>query len=62
MRGLVDQFSSLAQFPTAQPRPADLNAIVENSLALFAGRTQDIRPHSPPCPPTCPSSSPTPKP
>ena len=43
MRGLVDQFASLAQFPTAQPRPADLNTIVENSLALFAGRTQEIR-------------------
>ena len=43
MRGLVDQFAALAQFPTAQPRPADLNTIVENSLALFAGRTQDIR-------------------
>ncbi len=43
MRGLVDQFSSLAQFPTAQPRPADLNTIVENSLAIFAGRTQGIR-------------------
>jgi two-component system nitrogen regulation sensor histidine kinase NtrY len=43
MRGLVDQFASLAQFPTAQPRPADLNTIVENSLALFAGRTQGIR-------------------
>jgi signal transduction histidine kinase len=43
MRSLVDQFASLAQFPTAMPRPADLNTIVENSLALFAGRTQDIR-------------------
>jgi hypothetical protein len=43
MRGLVDQFASLAQFPTAQPRPADLNTIVENSLAIFAGRTQGIR-------------------
>ncbi|HEY4380602.1 MAG TPA: ATP-binding protein [Acidobacteriaceae bacterium] len=43
MRGLVDQFAALAQFPTAQPRPADLNAIVENSLALFAGRLQNIR-------------------
>ena len=42
MRGLVDQFSSLAQFPTAQPRPADLNAIIESSLALFAGRTESI--------------------
>ena len=43
MRGLVDQFAALAQFPTAQPRPADLNTIVENSLALFAGRTQKVR-------------------
>ena len=43
MRGLVDQFAALAQFPTAQPRPADLKTIVENSLALFAGRTQGVR-------------------
>lgn len=43
MRGLVDQFAALAQFPTARPRPADLNTIIENSLALFAGRTQNIR-------------------
>jgi hypothetical protein len=43
MRSLVDQFASLAQFPTAQPRPTDLNPIVENSLALFAGRLQNIR-------------------
>ena len=38
MRSLVDQFSSLAEFPSASPRPADLNTIVENTLALFAGR------------------------
>ncbi len=43
MRSLVDQFSALAEFPTAQPRPADLNTIVENALALFAGRLQKIR-------------------
>ncbi len=43
MRSLVDQFAALAEFPTAQPRPADLNTIVENSLALFAGRMQNIR-------------------
>jgi nitrogen fixation/metabolism regulation signal transduction histidine kinase len=43
MRTLVDQFAALAEFPTAQPRPADLNTIVENSLALFAGRLQNIR-------------------
>ena len=40
MRSLVDQFSSLAEFPSARPRPADLNTIVENTLALFAGRLE----------------------
>ncbi len=43
MRSLVDQFAALAQFPTAQPRPTEINGIVENSLALFAGRLQNIR-------------------
>ncbi len=43
MRGLVDQFSALAEFPTAKPRPADLNTIVDSSLALFAGRLDSIR-------------------
>jgi nitrogen fixation/metabolism regulation signal transduction histidine kinase len=43
MRSLVDQFAALAEFPTARPRPADLNTIVENSLAIFAGRMQSIR-------------------
>jgi two-component system nitrogen regulation sensor histidine kinase NtrY len=43
MRSLVDQFAALAEFPTARPRPADLNTIVENSLAMFAGRMQGIR-------------------
>ncbi len=42
MRSLVDQFAALAEFPTARPRPADLNTIVENALALFAGRMQNI--------------------
>ncbi|MFC6647383.1 sensor histidine kinase [Granulicella cerasi] len=45
MRQLVDQFSALAEFPTARPRPADINSIVENSLALFAGRLGNIRVH-----------------
>jgi hypothetical protein len=43
MRSLVDQFAALAEFPTARPRPADLNTIIENSLALFAGRMTSIR-------------------
>jgi two-component system, NtrC family, nitrogen regulation sensor histidine kinase NtrY len=43
MRSLVDQFAALAEFPTARPQPADLNTIVENALAMFAGRLQTIR-------------------
>ncbi len=43
MRDLVDQFSSLAQFPASRLRPADLNVIVENALAIFAGRLQGIK-------------------
>ena len=43
MRSLVDQFAALAEFPTAQPKPADLNTIIEDSLALFAERMTTIR-------------------
>ena len=43
LRSLVDQFGALAEFPTARPRPADLNTIVENALALFTGRLGSIR-------------------
>ncbi|MBW4038972.1 MAG: HAMP domain-containing protein [Acidobacteria bacterium] len=43
MRALVDQFSALAEFPSARPLPADLNTIVDNALALFAGRLGTIR-------------------
>jgi two-component system, NtrC family, nitrogen regulation sensor histidine kinase NtrY len=43
MRSLVDQFATLAEFPASRLRPADLNAVVENSLALFAGRLGNIR-------------------
>jgi two-component system, NtrC family, nitrogen regulation sensor histidine kinase NtrY len=42
MRKLVDQFAALAEFPTAQPRPNDLNTIVENALMLFSGRLGGI--------------------
>jgi len=42
MRSLVEQFSALAEFPSARPHPSDLNMIVDNSLALFAGRLGNI--------------------
>jgi PAS domain S-box-containing protein len=42
LRTLVDQFSTLAQFPAPQPRPCDMNHIVEEALALFGGRLEGI--------------------
>jgi len=43
VRTLVDEFSTLARFPTAQLQPANLNAIVESTLAMFNGRLDNIR-------------------
>ncbi len=43
VRTLVDEFSTLARFPAAQPQPADINAIVESALAMFDGRLDGIR-------------------
>lgn len=45
LRTLVDQFSALAQFPAPQPRPCDMNQVVEESLALFADRLDGITVH-----------------
>jgi len=45
VRSLVDEFSTLARFPTAQLQPADINTIIHNALALFEGRMDhtDVR-------------------
>ncbi len=54
LRTLVDQFSALAQFPVSQPRVCDMNQVVEEALALFAGRLdgltlkRDLEPGIPP--------------
>jgi len=42
VRQLVDEFSTLARFPTAQPRPSDINRIVESALQLFTGRLDGV--------------------
>src|SRR5207237_3015505 len=42
VRSLVDEFSALARFPTAQPTPANINAIVESVLSMFNGRLDKI--------------------
>jgi two-component system nitrogen regulation sensor histidine kinase NtrY len=43
VRTLVNEFSTLASFPASQPRPADINGIVESALSLFNGRLDGIR-------------------
>ena len=43
VRTLVDEFSTLARFPNAQPQPVHINSIVENALAMFNGRLDGIR-------------------
>jgi two-component system, NtrC family, nitrogen regulation sensor histidine kinase NtrY len=42
VRTLVDEFSTLARFPNAQPQPAHINSIVEGALAMFNGRLDGI--------------------
>jgi two-component system nitrogen regulation sensor histidine kinase NtrY len=42
VRILVDDFSQLARFPAAQPSRCDLNQVVENAMAVFAGRLEGI--------------------
>jgi two-component system, NtrC family, nitrogen regulation sensor histidine kinase NtrY len=46
VRTLVDEFSTLARFPTAQPQPADINFIVQSALSLFEGRLDGIQVHT----------------
>jgi hypothetical protein len=43
VRTLVDEFSTLARFPTSQPQAADINTIVQNTLAMFHGRLEGIQ-------------------
>ncbi|MFC5863838.1 ATP-binding protein [Acidicapsa dinghuensis] len=40
LRTLVDQFAALAQFPAPQPRPSDMNDIVDSALEMFSGRLE----------------------
>jgi len=42
VRTLVDEFSTLARFPTAQPQASNINAIIENTLGMFNGRLDGI--------------------
>ena len=42
VRMLVDEFSTLARFPTARPVPSDINQIVDSALLMFDGRLSGI--------------------
>jgi hypothetical protein len=42
LRGLVDQFGALAQFPAHQPHLCEVNQLAESALALFADRLDGI--------------------
>jgi two-component system nitrogen regulation sensor histidine kinase NtrY len=42
---LVDEFSQFARFPSANPQPGDLNEVVADGLAVFAGRLEGIEMH-----------------
>jgi hypothetical protein len=43
VRTLVDEFSTLARFPTARPQSSNINSIVESTLTMFNGRLDNIR-------------------
>lgn len=42
LRRLVDEFSTLARFPTAQPVPVELNEVVQQAIGMFNGRLDGI--------------------
>lgn len=42
LKSLVDEFSAFARFPSSQPVPSNLNAIVEQALEIFNGRLDGI--------------------
>ena len=43
VKTLVDEFSTFARFPAAQPVRSDLNAVVSEALSVFQGRLDGIR-------------------
>lgn len=43
VRMLVDEFSTLARFPTSRPVASDINQIVDSALLMFDGRLSGIR-------------------
>jgi hypothetical protein len=42
LKTLVDEFTAFARFPASKPAPAQINAILEDALNVFAGRLNGI--------------------
>jgi two-component system, NtrC family, nitrogen regulation sensor histidine kinase NtrY len=42
VRRLVNEFATLARFPSSQPQPANINGIIESALSMFDGRVDEI--------------------
>ena len=45
VKGLVDEFGRFARFPSVQTAPTDVNAAVDEGLAVFEGRLSGISLH-----------------
>jgi two-component system, NtrC family, nitrogen regulation sensor histidine kinase NtrY len=43
VRTLVNEFATLARFPSSRPQPANINGIVESALSMFRGRVDEIQ-------------------
>ena len=43
MRGILEDFSRFGRLPVPRPRPADLNAVIRNTLTLFAENSARAR-------------------
>jgi hypothetical protein len=46
VRTLVDEFSTLARFPTSRPQPSNLNDLVSAALSMFDGQLENVRIHT----------------
>jgi two-component system nitrogen regulation sensor histidine kinase NtrY len=46
LRRLVDEFSTLARFPAAQPQPTNINDVVLRAVDMFSGRLDGIDLHT----------------
>ncbi|HZR67107.1 MAG TPA: ATP-binding protein [Terriglobales bacterium] len=42
VRNLVNEFSTLARFPSSRPEPTNVNAVVDSALAMFNGRVDGV--------------------